>query len=150
MLTSPGTWTSRWSPEPTTAPIATASIPSSRNSSALTMMEAGYKINIIPERAEMSLDCRLLPDTDEHQFIERLERLVDDPAIEFEVGWPNAPAAALAPPVPAAGRNESRSAARVARPGSETGRHCSPDETPRFAGNGVFAVFLGVITPKTA
>jgi acetylornithine deacetylase/succinyl-diaminopimelate desuccinylase-like protein len=70
-----------------------ATRPLLRDTISLTMLQGGYKINIIPERAEMSLDCRLLPDTDEHQFIERLERLVDDPAIELEVGWPNAPAA---------------------------------------------------------
>ena len=32
------------------------------------MMEAGYKINIIPEKAQMSFDCRLLPDTDANAF----------------------------------------------------------------------------------
>ena len=41
----------------------------------LTMMEGGYKINIIPEKAEMSFDCRLLPDTDAQRV--RLERRAD-------------------------------------------------------------------------
>jgi acetylornithine deacetylase/succinyl-diaminopimelate desuccinylase-like protein len=57
---------------------------------ALTMMEAGYKINIIPERAEMSFDCRLLPDTDARAFVSNVEQMVNDPGITFEVEWPDA------------------------------------------------------------
>lgn len=70
-----------------------ATAPLLRDTISLTMWEGGYKINVIPERAEMSLDCRILPDTDPEAFIDSLERIVDDPAISFEVGWPNAPAA---------------------------------------------------------
>ena len=70
-----------------------ATRPLLRDTISLTMLQGGYKINVIPERAELSLDCRLLPDTDERAFIARLEQIVDDPAITFEVGWPNAPAA---------------------------------------------------------
>ena len=66
-----------------------ATRPLLRDTISLTMFSGGYKINIIPERAELSLDCRLLPETDEHEFIAQLERIVDDPAITFEVGWPN-------------------------------------------------------------
>jgi acetylornithine deacetylase/succinyl-diaminopimelate desuccinylase-like protein len=65
-----------------------ATRPLLRDTISLTMLQAGYKINILPERAEMSLDCRLLPDTDEREFIARLEAIVDDPTISFEVGWP--------------------------------------------------------------
>jgi acetylornithine deacetylase/succinyl-diaminopimelate desuccinylase-like protein len=70
-----------------------ATRPLLRDTISVTMMSGGYKINVIPEQAEISLDCRLLPDTDERAFIARLEQIVDDPAITFEVGWPNAPAA---------------------------------------------------------
>jgi acetylornithine deacetylase/succinyl-diaminopimelate desuccinylase-like protein len=70
-----------------------ATRPLLRDTISLTMFQAGYKINVIPEEAELSLDCRLLPDTDERAFIARLERIVDDPSITFDVGWPNAPAA---------------------------------------------------------
>ncbi len=65
-----------------------ATRPLLRDTISLTMLQAGYKINILPERAEMSLDCRLLPDTDERAFIADMERIVDDPSISFEVGWP--------------------------------------------------------------
>ena len=58
---------------------------------ALTMMEAGYKINIIPEKAQMSFDCRLLPDTDPKAFISNVQQIVNDPEITFDVRWPDAP-----------------------------------------------------------
>src|SRR3954451_14591275 len=63
---------------------------------ALTMMEAGYKINIIPEKAKMSFDCRLLPDTDARAFVSNLQQIVNDDGISFEVEWPDA-APAMAP-----------------------------------------------------
>ena len=70
-----------------------ATRPLLRDTISLTMFQAGYKINVIPEQAELSLDCRLLPDTDERAFVERLKQIVDDPAITFEFDWPNATAA---------------------------------------------------------
>jgi acetylornithine deacetylase/succinyl-diaminopimelate desuccinylase-like protein len=57
---------------------------------ALTMMEAGYKINIIPEKAQMSFDCRLLPDTDANAFVSNLQQIVNDDGISFDVEWPDA------------------------------------------------------------
>ena len=58
---------------------------------ALTMMSGGYKINIIPEQAEMSFDCRLLPDTDERAFVSNVQQIVNDPAITLDVQWSDAP-----------------------------------------------------------
>jgi len=57
---------------------------------ALTMMEAGYKINIIPEKAQVSFDCRLLPDTDAQAFVSNLQQIANDDGITFEVDWPDA------------------------------------------------------------
>jgi len=62
-----------------------ATRPLLRDTISLTMFSGGYKINILPEQAELSLDCRLLPDTDERAFISNLEQLVNDPAIQFEI-----------------------------------------------------------------
>jgi acetylornithine deacetylase/succinyl-diaminopimelate desuccinylase-like protein len=57
---------------------------------SLTMLSGGYKINIIPERAEMSFDCRLLPDTDERAFVSNVEQMISDPGIAVEViDWPD-------------------------------------------------------------
>jgi acetylornithine deacetylase/succinyl-diaminopimelate desuccinylase-like protein len=63
---------------------------------ALTMMEAGYKINIIPEKAQMSFDCRLLPDTDAKAFVSNVQQIVNDEGVSFEVDWPDA-APSMAP-----------------------------------------------------
>jgi acetylornithine deacetylase/succinyl-diaminopimelate desuccinylase-like protein len=73
-----------------------ATRPLLRDTISMTMFSGGYKINILPETAELGLDCRLLPDTDEHEFIAQLKRIVDDPAITFEYSLPSGPAA-LAP-----------------------------------------------------
>ncbi|HET6320230.1 MAG TPA: M20/M25/M40 family metallo-hydrolase, partial [Chloroflexota bacterium] len=73
-----------------------ASAPLLHDTISLTMLEGGYKINVIPERAEMSFDCRLLPDTDPRAFVSNVRQLVNDPDIEFEVRWPEA-APATAP-----------------------------------------------------
>jgi len=39
-----------------------------RDTISLTVLRAGYKVNVIPERAEAEIDCRLLPDTDAEEF----------------------------------------------------------------------------------
>src|SRR5262249_5155314 len=65
-----------------------ATAPLLHDTISLTMLSGGYKINVIPERAEMSFDCRLLPDTDERSFVSNLEQLVNDPSITFEVEYP--------------------------------------------------------------
>jgi len=68
-----------------------ASMPLLHDTISLTMLSGGYKINIIPERAEMSFDCRLLPDTDEKAFVSNVEQLVNDPGVAVEViEWPDA------------------------------------------------------------
>jgi acetylornithine deacetylase/succinyl-diaminopimelate desuccinylase-like protein len=54
-------------------------------------MEAGYKINIIPEKAQMSFDCRLLPDTDANAFVSNVQQIVNDEGVNFDVEWPDAP-----------------------------------------------------------
>ncbi len=50
-----------------------------RDTISLTTFKAGYKVNVIPERAEAEIDCRLLPDTDAGEFHRWLRaRLADD------------------------------------------------------------------------
>jgi acetylornithine deacetylase/succinyl-diaminopimelate desuccinylase-like protein len=56
-----------------------------RDTIALTMLESGYKPNVIPERAEAVLDCRLLPDTNPDAFVEQLRQTIDDPEIKVEI-----------------------------------------------------------------
>ncbi len=55
-----------------------------------TTAAAGVKHNVIPARAEATLDCRLLPGVQPEGFIAELERVVDDPKVRVErvhIGW---------------------------------------------------------------
>ena len=54
------------------------------NSIALTTLNAGLKHNVIPARAEATLDCRLLPGYDPDRFIEQLREVIDDPRVVVE------------------------------------------------------------------
>ena len=54
-----------------------------RNTVALTMIESGYKTNIIPEKAKASLDIRLLPHISTEQFLDQLISIVDDDRVKF-------------------------------------------------------------------
>jgi acetylornithine deacetylase/succinyl-diaminopimelate desuccinylase-like protein len=55
------------------------------NTCALTILEAGYKRNVIPAEAVATFDCRLLPQVEPMDFRDHLLRLVDDPHVEFKV-----------------------------------------------------------------
>ena len=54
-----------------------------RNTIALTMINSGYKTNIIPEKAMASLDIRLLPATDPDEFISSLKSIINDDRVEI-------------------------------------------------------------------
>src|SRR5205807_178900 len=72
--------------------VQRASMPLLHDTVSLTMLSGGYKINIIPEKAEMSFDCRLLPDTDERAFVSNVEQSINDPGVAVEViDWPEVP-----------------------------------------------------------
>jgi acetylornithine deacetylase/succinyl-diaminopimelate desuccinylase-like protein len=47
-----------------------------------TMLKAGLKINVIPNLAEAQIDVRRLPNETREEVVERLRRLVDDPAVD--------------------------------------------------------------------
>jgi acetylornithine deacetylase/succinyl-diaminopimelate desuccinylase-like protein len=55
-----------------------------RDTISLTKLNAGYKINVIPERAEAGIDCRLLPDTDADEFHRWLEATIGDDQVTIE------------------------------------------------------------------
>ena len=52
-----------------------------RDTISLTMLQSGYKINVIPERAEAGIDCRLLTNTDAGEFRRWLDKTIDDPRV---------------------------------------------------------------------
>lgn len=53
-----------------------------------TIMDIGYRYNVIPSSGTASLDVRLLPDSDFNAFLDTLAGIVDDDSIE--VSWDNA------------------------------------------------------------
>ncbi len=56
-----------------------------RNTVSLTVLKAGYKTNVIPAEASAELDCRLVPDVTQEDFIAEIRRLMNDPSIEVSV-----------------------------------------------------------------
>ena len=54
-----------------------------RTSVVPTVMDAGFRKNVIPSRAEAILDIRMLPDEDVEGFYEQLASVIDDPRIEI-------------------------------------------------------------------
>lgn len=55
-----------------------------RDGISMTTFNAGYKHNVIPGRAEATLDIRLLPGTTGDEFRESLRKVVDDPGVKIE------------------------------------------------------------------
>ncbi len=56
-----------------------------RDTVSVTSLRAGGKENIIPERAEATLDIRLLPDSDHMAFIAGLGKIMDDDRVGIEI-----------------------------------------------------------------
>ncbi len=53
-----------------------------RTSVAPTMLQAGFRQNVIPSEAEATLDVRALPDEDMTRFVAELKRVIGDPSVE--------------------------------------------------------------------
>ncbi len=56
-----------------------------RDTVSVNIVQAGYQINVIPERAEAQLDCRLLPETDAAEFHRWLVSRIADESIAIEM-----------------------------------------------------------------
>jgi acetylornithine deacetylase/succinyl-diaminopimelate desuccinylase-like protein len=54
-----------------------------RTSIVPTMIQAGFRANVIPSEAEAYLDVRALPDEDIPHFLNELRRVIQDPSIEI-------------------------------------------------------------------
>ena len=54
------------------------------NTISATTASAGIKHNVIPGRAEATIDCRLLPGVDADAFEAELARVIDDPKVRIE------------------------------------------------------------------
>ncbi len=67
-----------------------------RDTVSLTILRSGYKVNVIPERAEAEIDCRLLPDTDAGEFHAWLKSRLADERIQVEI-TESSPPSGIAP-----------------------------------------------------
>ena len=56
-----------------------------RNTCAVTRLEASSKINVVAPAATAELDCRLLPDQSPRLFIRDLRASLDQPSVSIEV-----------------------------------------------------------------
>lgn len=56
----------------------------SRTTISPTMMNAGFRANVVPAEAIATLDIRLLPDENPDAFFDELRRVIDDPTIRIE------------------------------------------------------------------
>jgi acetylornithine deacetylase/succinyl-diaminopimelate desuccinylase-like protein len=54
-----------------------------RDTISITILNAGAKENVIPEKAEATLDIRLLPDHDPKAFLKKLQTLINDDRVEI-------------------------------------------------------------------
>jgi acetylornithine deacetylase/succinyl-diaminopimelate desuccinylase-like protein len=54
-----------------------------RTSVAPTMLQAGFRQNVIPSEAEATLDVRALPDENMEKFVSEMRRVIADPAVEI-------------------------------------------------------------------
>ncbi|MBV9746993.1 MAG: M20/M25/M40 family metallo-hydrolase, partial [Acidobacteriia bacterium] len=54
-----------------------------RTSVVPTMMQAGFRTNVIPSQAEAYLDIRALPDEDMPRFVNEMRHVVNDPSVEI-------------------------------------------------------------------
>ena len=65
--------------EPRHASMVTSSI-------SPTVIQAGYRVNVIPSEAKATLDVRLLPGEDADKFLETVRSLIDDPGVDARYG----------------------------------------------------------------
>jgi acetylornithine deacetylase/succinyl-diaminopimelate desuccinylase-like protein len=63
-----------------------------RTTVSATMLNAGTKINVIPNTAEGQVDCRRLPTETREQVFERLRKTIDDPSVTIEATSSQQPA----------------------------------------------------------
>lgn len=66
-----------------------------RTTTAVTIVNSGIKENVVPQRAEATVNFRLLPGDSVDQVVARVEEIVDDPRMEIRVdSWGEGPGVA--------------------------------------------------------
>lgn len=62
-----------------------------RNTMAPTLIQGGYKLNILPETASVSFNCRLLPGTGVEELLDHISKVVDDRQVSVRLIDTSAP-----------------------------------------------------------
>jgi acetylornithine deacetylase/succinyl-diaminopimelate desuccinylase-like protein len=55
-----------------------------RTSVVPTILNAGFRSNVIPSQAEATIDVRMAPGEDQKAFFDQMERVIGDPAVKIE------------------------------------------------------------------
>ena len=55
-----------------------------RTSVVPTILNAGFRMNVIPSQAEATIDVRMAPGEDERAFFDQMQHLIGDPAVKIE------------------------------------------------------------------
>lgn len=53
-----------------------------RTSISPTIINAGYRVNVIPSEVKATLDVRMMPDEDPAKFLEQVRKVINDPNVE--------------------------------------------------------------------
>jgi acetylornithine deacetylase/succinyl-diaminopimelate desuccinylase-like protein len=53
-----------------------------RTSVSPTIIQGGYRLNVIPSEAKVSLDVRMLPDEDPDAFLAMIQKAINDPSVQ--------------------------------------------------------------------
>ena len=101
----------------TVGQIATTCVP--------TMISGGHAPNALPQRATLTVNCRIFPGTSVAAVQAELARIAEDPGVTFATGtdWPVTPASPLRPDVTAAVQAavSARASGLKATPGMDAG-----------------------------
>ncbi|MFD9498177.1 M20/M25/M40 family metallo-hydrolase [Streptomyces sp. NPDC060035] len=100
-------------------PAAALVEPTVRNSTNPTMLDAGYKVNVIPGRATAHIDGRMVPGG-EDEFVETLDRLTG-PGVDWEFHHREV---ALEAPVDSPTYEKMRAAVELFDPGAHAVPYC--------------------------
>ena len=60
-----------------------------RSSLSPTIIDAGYRINVIPSEAKGSVDLRALPDENIEDFLDEIRAVIDDESVDVSLGQRN-------------------------------------------------------------
>lgn len=73
-----------------------------RTTCVATMLDAGHATNALPQRARANINCRIFPGVDQETIRQKLQDLIEDPAVKvttLEVRGPSSPPPPLTPRV---------------------------------------------------